>query len=471
VPSTTRRARAVIGLVGLSLVRPAVPAAEPVAAATRVRLEVVPSQVLQGDLVSLHIRGLAPGSFATVHAQSTIADDDRMRPFYGAATFLADPDGTVDLATAAPVRGDYHRPDVRGLFWSQRPLATASQDRATIAALHLDEPGSVAAGQVVLTLEVHGTIADRKMLTFLPTDPSTEREDVRSDALVGVFYYKRGAKKRPAIVVAGGSEGGLDVADWIGPKLASRGFVVFGLNYFSPAEMHVAGVPTALKRIPIDSLENVRRWIGRRPEADVKRMGMLGYSKGAEFTLVAASTFDWIRVAIAYAPSDLVWQGIPADEDVASSWSYAGRELPFLPMAGMRGEIAKGRQTGAVAIARVRQANIEAASPEALAAATIPAERSRAALLLIGGGDDQLGDSGACVMRLAARLKRAAYTHPYETLIYPAAGHVLLGTGWRPTTTDNTDVFQDGGTPEADAHAQAESWTKMLAFLGRQLHQ
>jgi dienelactone hydrolase len=106
-----------------------------------------------------------------------------------------------------------------------------------------------------------------------------------------------------------------------------------------------------------------------------------------------------------------------------------------------------------------------------LAAATIPAERSRAALLLIGGGDDQLGDSGACVMRLAARLKRAAYTHPYETLIYPAAGHVLLGTGWRPTTTDNTDVFQDGGTPEADAHAQAESWTKMLAFLGRQLHQ
>jgi dienelactone hydrolase len=467
--STTRRAHAVVALVGLCLVRPALRATAPTVAATGARLEVVPSRVLQGDPVSLHIRGLAPGAIATVHAQSTNAEDDRIRPFYGTATFMADADGNVDLATAAPVRGDYHRPDVRGLFWSQRPLEMASPDRTTTATLHLDEPASVGAGQVILTLEARGTIVDRKVLTFLPSDPASAREDVRSDALIGAFYYKKGAQKRPAIVVVGGSEGGLDVADWIGPKLASRGFVVFGLNYFSPPENAVAGVPTTLKRIPIELLEKVRTWLGRRPEVDVKRIGMIGYSKGAELTLVVASTYDWIRVAVAYAPSDVVWQGIPSGDDSASSWSYQGRELPFLPTTGMRDAIAKGRQEGKVVIARVLQASIDTASPEALTAAAIPVERSRAALLLIGGGDDQLGDSGACVIRLAARLKRAAYTHPKETLLYPAAGHVLIGTGWRPTTTDNADVFQDGGTPEADALAQAESWTKMLAFLGRHL--
>src|SRR5260370_7396841 len=80
-----------------------------------------------------------------------------------------------------------------------------------------------------------------------------------------------------------------------------------------------------------------------------------------------------------------------------------------------------------------------------------------------------LGDSGACVMRLAARLKRAAYPRPYEALMYPSAGHVLVGTGWRPTTTDNVDIFRDRGTPEADAHAQAQSWTKMLVVPRPQL--
>jgi dienelactone hydrolase len=440
-----------------------------IAAAIGGRLEAVPSRVLQGEPVSLRIRGLAPGVTATVHAQSSYLEDARIRHFYGAATFMADADGNVDLATAAPVRGEYHRPDVRGLFWSQRPLETDSPDRTTIAALHLDEPTSVPTGQVILTLEAKGTILDRKVVTFLPGDPTIAREEVRSDALVGAFYYKKDAQKRPTIVVVGGSEGGLDVADWIGPKLASRGFVVFGLNYFSPAGNAVPGVPTTLKRIPIESLEKVRRWLEARPEADVKRIGMIGYSKGAELTLVVASRYHWIRAGIAYAPSDVVWQGIPSGDDDASSWSYGGRELSFLPTTGMRDAIANGRREGKIVIAHVLQTNLEAASPEALAAASIPVERSRAALLLIGGGDDQLGNSGACVMRLAARLKRAAYSHPYQALLYPAAGHVLLGTGWRPTTTDNSDVFQDGGTPEADAQAQAESWIKMLTFLRQRL--
>jgi hypothetical protein len=33
----------------------------------------------------------------------------------------------------------------------------------------------------------------------------------------------------------------------------------------------------------------------------------------------------------------------------------------------------------------------------------------------------------------------------------------------------NTGVFNDGGTPEADARAQADAWTKMFAFLGERL--
>jgi bile acid acyltransferase/acyl-CoA thioester hydrolase-like protein len=52
----------------------------------------------------------------------------------------------------------------------------------------------------------------------------------------------------------------------------------------------------------------------------------------------------------------------------------------------------------------------------------------------------------------------------------PAQATTSPVLGWRPTTTDNTDPIQDGGTPEADAHAQTESWTQMLDFLNRELH-
>lgn len=435
-------------------------------------LEFSSASVLEGDPVSVRAKGLRPGALATIHVQSIARDDaGKNQWFYGNATFMADASGTIDLATSAPVRGSYQGVDLHGLFWSEHPLTKGSAEHATLAALHLDDAPSIGVGQKVLTLEEGGTVRDRKVLTLVSSDASVVREDVRANDLVGAFYFKKGAKKCPLLVVLGGSEGGLDVADWIGPPLALRGFAVFGLNYYSPTDGGVAGVSTVLKRIPLELLEKARVWLKGRAEADIDRFGLIGYSKGSEFALVLASTYDWIDAVVAYAPPDVVWQGIQqgGGGDVASSWTRGGSELPFLPTTGTREEIVRGRQSGKIYLARVAKANLEASSPEALAAATIPVERSHAALLLIGGGDDQLWDSGASAVRVAARLKRADYPYPYEVLLYPAAGHSLVGTGWRPTTTDNTDLFQDGGNPEADAHAQADSWIRILAFLKKNL--
>lgn len=67
-----------------------------------------------------------------------------------------------------------------------------------------------------------------------------------------------------------------------------------------------------------------------------------------------------------------------------------------------------GKEIKSFSVGGPLRANLEAASPEMLSAAAIPVERSHAALLLLGGGDDQLWDCGASVERAAARLKRAA---------------------------------------------------------------
>jgi dienelactone hydrolase len=436
------------------------------------RLQISPASVLEGDLVSIRVTGLKPASLVSLYAQSAESVGARTVPFFGSATFTANADGSVDLATDAPVRGYYQGADLHGLFWSQKLLDKDSEGQAAMAALHLDAP-TVDPGQVIITLAQAGIQCDRQMLSLMTSDPAVVQEDVHADGLVG-RYFHRGAEPGPAIVVLGGAEGGLIFADLIGPQLAARGYAVLGVAYFAPAANAVAGLPTALNRIPVELLERARDWLRARPEADVQRFAVVGASKGGEFALVLASIYDWIQAVVAFVPSDTVWQGFEygsPEESMGSSWSRRGVDLPFLPQTGQRQEIIRGRQPGArpIELARISKSNRAAATAARIAAATIPVERSEAALLLVGGGDDRTGDSGASVERISRRLQRAHYRFPYEALLYRAAGHGIVGSGWRPTTTHNTGVFNDGGTPEADARAQADAWTRMLGFLASEL--
>ena len=441
-------------------------------AQTPPRLTATPARILDGDSLSIRATGLAPGARVTLHLQSTgVGDDGAPEPYYSTATYVADPRGTVDLAMSAPVDGDYAGADLRGLFWSQHSLTGDSATLRAIAVLRLDAPRSIPPGQNVLALEAGGAVLSRTVITIAPGDSGVARDTVRADSLVGVFYHQPGFGKLPVIIALGGSEGGTDVGDWLGPRLASRGFAVLGINYFSPPESPVLGVSTVLVGIPVELIERARAWLASRADVDTSHIGILGYSKGAELALLSAATYHWIRAVVAYAPPDYVWQGIRRGPGpAASSWTRGGRDLPFLPTTGAREEIARGRQSGGkIYLARVARNNLAAASAEALQAAAIPIERSAASILLIGGGSDELWDSGASVERLETRLDRARYSHPHQALVYPRAGHVLLGSGWHPTAGDNADAMQNGGTAEADGRAQADAWPHVIVFLQREL--
>ena len=87
-------------------------------------------------------------------------------------------------------------------------------------------------------------------------------------------------------------------------------------------------------------------------------------------------------------------------------------------------------------------------------------------LLLVAGGDDQLWDSGGMAKNIADPRRKSQVT---QTLIYPNAGHLISGDGWRPTTQYNVALSKVGSTPEGNAHADADAWPKTLAFLKRHL--
>ncbi len=429
------------------------------------RLRIAPSTVLEGDPVSIRVTGLSAGERVTLCALSRDAAGHAQ---FAQASFLADAHGVVDLATSAPRSGSYTGADLRGLFWSRRPVDASSQadaDRWRPAA-------PLESGQVLLGLERGGQIGDQARLTLNAADPDVVREEVRADGLVGSFHVRRGAVRRPCVIILGGAEGGRFFGDWLGPRLASRGYACLGIAYFS-ADGSIAGIPNALEHIPVELADRARTWLAARPEADIDRFGVVGASKGGEFALLIAATYSWVKATVAYVPADYVWQGFSygsGEAGAGSSWSKAGKDIPFIPEAGLRDVIVQGRRSGGgVRLAPVHEANFQGASAAVRDAARIRVEQSRSAFLLVGGEDDQTAGSGAIVTRAAALLKANNYSYPVDAVNYPGAGHLIVDTGWNSTIADNTGLFHDGGTPAADARAQADGWLRMIRFLEKHL--
>lgn len=120
---------------------------------------------------------------------------------------------------------------------------------------------------------------------------------------------------------------------------------------------------------------------------------------------------------------------------------------------------------------RLTEAHLESLAEYAgdVERATIPIERSRAALLLVAGIDDGMWPSAYSVERIATRLARYGYDRPVKVVRLPT-GHQVLGTGWAPTTAFNRQTGRlQGGDPQLDAHGQAEAWPQLLEFRRIQL--
>jgi dienelactone hydrolase len=432
--------------------------------------------VLLGEPLAIRVTGLQAGAELQLRTQRVLTEfTGEQRHYVATARFRAGIDGTLDLATAEPLPGgSYTGADLRGLFWSMQPLT--AETRAVSAAGHA--PG-LKEGQVRIDVLPAGGAADAapratRTLTLQRALPQVQTEPV--SAFPGAVYSRLpGSATRPALIVLGGSEGGATVTR-DAPVYASRGYAVLALPYYSPARWGASGpqppelpeLPRAFADLPIERLEAARDWLARQPGVDAQRIGVLGTSKGAEFALLAAVRMPWIRSVVAIVPSDVVWEGW--GEGVApgtrSGFAWKGQALPFVPYKGFAEEFA-GFATGAdVKIRRPQDAG-RAAHPERVPPARIPVEAIAAPVMVVGGHDDQVWDSGG--MAEAIHKSRAAAGRETLALVYRDAGHFLGGTGWGPTTQYNDGPSKSGGTPVANAHAQAEAFTQSLRFLQRTL--
>lgn len=404
-----------------------------------------------GDALDVRLSGFLPGSEVEVRASSGA--------YRSAALFRADGAGAVDLAEDAPISGSYSGVDPDGLFWSMTSPGGPA-DRVDFA--------------VAFSAWVEGEMKTSLVLTRSYAPPGAYTERVSDRGLVGYYVAPPGPGPFPALVIFGGSEGGLRTGQISALYYAGLGYACLGLAYFD-----APGLPSTLENVPLEYFGTALSWLKARPEVAPDRLGVMGGSRGGELALLLAANYPELKAAVATVPSGVVWGGISLSSTAAvAAWTWQGQPLPSVPYSGAEPEARVDPQGNvAYAHAPVFLADIAAASPQDLAAATIHVEDSQAAILMIAGEDDQLWASCALADIAWERLQARghAQTHPDGYHCYPGAGH-WISTPNLPTMNIAETYIPDqgyylwlGGEPAAAARAARQADEEIRRFLARTL--
>lgn len=406
-------------------------------------LEADVDEARYGDPLHVVVDGLAAGAIVDV---VTTAGAGHSR-----ARFAADDAGTVDLARDAP--------DDDGSW-------IGADGEAHMATL-VDPPGGALDLSVTVTvLDEEGEELASDVLARRYIDDGITVIDVADGTARGLLAFPPGDGPFPAVLVFGGSEGGTGTGTFNALYLASLGYAAFGVGYFG-----AEGLPATLSNVPLEILEQDLARLAADPRVDADHIAVMGGSRGGELALLVGATFPTaVAAVVASVPSGYVWGSVDGG---SAAWTFAGEALPAVPSSGVNGEVFVDHDGIEHLISRgAFLADIDAADPAALDAATIRAEDIVGPVLLLAGADDQLWPS--CEMAAVARDRRDRDDDEFHC--FDGAGHAGVGIpGWSAEGSDESffEAFSLflvlGGDAQKNGRAIRDGDTALRAFLERTL--
>jgi len=285
------------------------------------------------------------------------------------------------------------------------------------------------------------------------TDPGPDGRRIDTPGLFANYYRGRGAGRRPAVLIFGGSEGGIGANVTRDARaLAAEGYAVLNISYF-----RAPGQSKAIVLIPLEGFTRALDWLRQQLEVDPSRLAVMGASKGGEAALLVATRHPELKAVVAGMPSSVAWAGYSWETfgSKESSWSENGRPVPFLPYG--KADFGKG-----FSLLKIYQAGLATLPqhPDAI----IPIERSGATVLLICGKADTLWPS--CPMAYQIHDRAVKNGHPVVTVLaYPDAGHAVQGLPEADGNKDFDGLGSLGGSATGNNAARRDGWPKTLAFL------
>ncbi|NUP10849.1 MAG: hypothetical protein HOW73_32800 [Polyangiaceae bacterium] len=398
--------------------------------------------------LAVHVTNAGPSEELTVVAT--------MGTYRSEATFVASADGNIDTAADAPKDGTYAGADADGLVWSMLPDDSASS--------------SFGDGSIHYALERDGDVLAEVDVERIDVADDVERRDVPAEAgFVGVVYVPEGPGPHPVVVGFGGSEGGLWFGDEIAKTYASLGYVGVGVAYFGAPTL-----PNGLTDVPLEYFESVFGYLSQIPEADPSSIAVMGASRGGELSLLLGAHYPEVKAVVALVPSGYVWGSTESFTEAA--WTLAGAPLAYVPSSGSLAEVTEAPDGKDVYhFTPTFLDSIAEATPEEIAAATIPIEATVGPVLLIGGQADELWPSCSLAEVAFDRLETSGHTdsHADELVCYENSGHFTnpINAGFPMTTASlsyNASFgvyYAMGGTAEGLGHAARDSFNRVEAFL------
>ncbi len=404
------------------------PSASPVATsvATGSELYVSRTEVQFDDVFEIAVAGLEP--FQEIAISSSYVDAAG-HEWTAEGTFVTDTYGFVSLSTQAPIDGTFDVADPMALIWSAPPRTAAFY-------------ASTVYGAEVVTITAHveddiiGTASVSR--TILPEGGAPLRID--GPDLVADFYEPAAGSRTPApaVIVLGGSEGGIST-QLVAGLLASHGYAVLAVGYFN-----IGSLPRTLEGIPLEYFANAITFLRDRPNLDSSRLGVVGFSRGGELALLLGAYYPEFTAAASYNGSgyaEAEWDPAISDvDDLQSAWTWEGEPLPFVPYSRVP-----------------TQAELEAAE--------IPVERTNGPILLVSGDADGLWPSTFLSRVAWDRLQRTEHPWPNQFLNFPGAGHGINVPYAPRTSTYRVGDSTFGGDPWSDQVASVTSWQAVLAMF------
>ena len=181
-------------------------------------IDVSRTGALIGDPFDLRVTGLAPQSTAEIVASITSSGV----VWQSVATCKADKSGTIDLKTCDSTAGTYTGVDAGGLLWSMRPQSGNATSYVP--------PAGDQTIDYTIEVRISGTVRATAHFSRLRVKPDIVVRTMTTP-FHGTVASPPDQKRRPAVILLGGSEGGDSMAAFA-KLLAAHGYVAASVAYF-----------------------------------------------------------------------------------------------------------------------------------------------------------------------------------------------------------------------------------------------
>jgi dienelactone hydrolase len=418
------------------------------------KLQIQPLVALADEKASISVSELPPFSKVKIGASLRLPWAESVL-FESFAWFTADSSGNVDLSKQKPDSGSYDYIGSMGLIES-----VMSNDPHAIE--KIGENISVNDSLFIDVVAECGQDKASAKLERLFKTKEVKSQGI-SDEFAGELFYTENPNNK-TIVNLVGSSGDLAATFPMSALLASRGFNVLSVTYF-----RAKGLPLKLAEIPLEYFERIFTWLSKNPITRGKEIYVLGTSKGAELALLLASRYPFITRVAAFSPHAYCFEGLNFKN--VSCWTYEGKPIPFILYKmrffyySMLSSFVRNQPFGYTYAFRK---SMEAATNKE--DARIKVENAQADIILFAGKQDNMWNSYDGCVEIMDQLKKHNYPHDYNFFCYEEAGHQSFAPYIIPASIIAVKkgprlTFSMGGTLEANAYAQADSWEKAIEFF------